>query len=123
MECLSDTVCGTQCLDGLLKRLVFGKAEGKNTDWHGHVSAVSVSPLYRRLGIAGRLMSHFEQISEDGKGYFVDLFVRVGNKNAIEMYERMGYTVYRRVVGYYSEPDEDAFGKMPSRNEGLTAIL
>ncbi|OCF44036.1 n-acetyltransferase 5 [Kwoniella heveanensis CBS 569] len=30
--------------------------------------------------------------------WFVDLFVRCNNHRAIEMYERMGYSVYRRVV-------------------------
>jgi N-terminal acetyltransferase B complex catalytic subunit len=50
-------------------------------------------------------------------GYFVDLFVRTTNAVAIGMYEQFGYSVYRRVLGYYhSSPfgnrdeDEDAFG-------------
>lgn len=45
--------------------------------------------------------------------YFVDLFVRVSNSVAIKMYNCLGYTVYRRVLKYYSgeEEDEDAFGK------------
>ena len=34
--------------------------------------------------------------------YFVDLFVRESNSNAIKMYEGMGYSVYRRVLEYYS---------------------
>lgn len=34
--------------------------------------------------------------------YFVDLFVRESNTNALKMYESMGYTVYRRVLDYYS---------------------
>lgn len=43
--------------------------------------------------------------------YFVDLFVRVSNKAAIGMYEGLGYSVYRRILGYYCDPDEDAYGK------------
>ena len=34
--------------------------------------------------------------------YFVDLFVRVSNDVAISMYKSFGYSVYRRVLGYYS---------------------
>lgn len=34
--------------------------------------------------------------------YFVDLFVRESNVSALKMYERMGYTIYRRVLDYYS---------------------
>jgi ribosomal protein S18 acetylase RimI-like enzyme len=47
--------------------------------------------------------------------YFVDLFVRVSNSVAIGMYEKFGYSVYRRVLEYYSgykgEDSEDAFGR------------
>lgn len=47
------------------------------------------------------------------KGYFVDLFVRTSNTAAITMYQRLGYAVFRRVLGYYgptaSEGAEDAF--------------
>ena len=44
--------------------------------------------------------------------FFVDLFVRVSNKVAVAMYNKLGYTVYRRVLEYYSgDVDEDAFGK------------
>ena len=39
---------------------------------------------------------------------FVDLFVRKSNALAIDMYTKMGYSVYRRVIGYYSG-EEDAF--------------
>lgn len=44
----------------------------------------------------------------------MDLFVRVSNKVAYDMYTKFGYTVYRRVLGYYSGPnEEDAFGATP----------
>lgn len=48
------------------------------------------------------------------RAYFVDLFVRVSNKVAINMYKNLGYIVYRTVLEYYSgDPDEDAFGNYP----------
>lgn len=40
--------------------------------------------------------------------YFVDLFVRESNKAAIGMYRKMGYTVYRKVLDYYNDPEEHA---------------
>ena len=45
--------------------------------------------------------------------FFVDLFVRVSNVVATSMYERLGYTVYRTVIDYYSgeKSDEDAYGE------------
>ena len=43
-----------------------GKAEGsvQNEQWHGHVTALTVGPEYRRLGLAAKLMTGLEQISE-----------------------------------------------------------
>ena len=40
----------------------------------------------------------------------MDLFVRVSNRVAINMYKRLGYIIYRTVLEYYSgDPDEDAY--------------
>ena len=82
---------------------VMGKAEGRGENWHGHVSAVTVAPPFRRMGLAKKMMDELESISEKvHDGYFVDLFVRKSNVNAIAMYEGLGYTVYREVLDYYS---------------------
>nr|CAG4645848.1 EOG090X0ENV [Lynceus sp. MCZ IZ 141354] len=96
--------------NGDIMGYIMGKAEGLSQNWHGHVTALSVAPEYRRLGLAAKLMSGLEEISEKKKAYFVDLFVRVSNKVAINMYKNLGYVVYRTVLDYYSgEMDEDAY--------------
>jgi len=41
----------------------------------------------------------------------VDLFVRERNTLAIAMYQKLGYSVYRRVLGYYGDNGEDAYGE------------
>ena len=41
-----------------------GKAEGRDENWHGHVTALTVAPEFRRLGLAGKLMSILEDISD-----------------------------------------------------------
>ena len=61
-------------------------------------------------------MDLLERVSDDVlHGWFVDLFVRVSNKTAIQMYEKLGYSVYRRIKAYYEgkdgTSDEDAFGE------------
>lgn len=43
---------------------VMGKAEGSGENWHGHVTALTVAPEFRRLGIAATLMSFLEELSE-----------------------------------------------------------
>ena len=41
-----------------------GKAEGHGDNWHGHVTALTVSPDYRRLSLAKKLMIFLEDVSE-----------------------------------------------------------
>ncbi|KAK2814686.1 hypothetical protein Q5P01_000763 [Channa striata] len=51
---------------GELMRYIMGKAEGSvaREEWHGHVTALSVTPEFRRLGLAAKLMEMLEEISE-----------------------------------------------------------
>lgn len=109
---------------------IMGKVEGRQPeDWHGHVTAVSVAPEYRRLGLAAQLMKKLEDESEQKRGYFVDLFVRQSNQIAVGMYKQLGYSIYRTVLGYYSSPngdrDEDAYDmrKALSRDVYRTSIV
>ena len=99
-----------QAPSGRLMGYILGKAEGDDDLWHGHISAVTVAPRYRRLGLAKKLCTYFERVSiETYQAYFVDLFVRSSNALAINMYQQFGYVTYRRVLGYYSgELPEDA---------------
>uniref|UniRef100_A0A2C9JJ74 N-alpha-acetyltransferase 20 n=1 Tax=Biomphalaria glabrata TaxID=6526 RepID=A0A2C9JJ74_BIOGL len=111
---------------GEIMGYIMGKAEGSGEQWHGHVTALSVAPEFRRLGLAGKLMNGLEDISEKKQCYFVDLFVRVSNKVAVAMYEKLGYSVYRRVLEYYSgEVDEDAFDmrKALSRDKEKKSVI
>eukprot|EP00770_Monocercomonoides_exilis_P006815 MONOS_6780.1-p1 / transcript=MONOS_6780.1 / gene=MONOS_6780 / organism=Monocercomonoides_exilis_PA203 / gene_product=Nat5 protein / transcript_product=Nat5 protein / location=Mono_scaffold00220:28186-28894(-) / protein_length=156 / sequence_SO=supercontig / SO=protein_coding / is_pseudo=false len=85
-----------------------GKVEGEVDQWHGHVTAISVSPFYRRMGLGEKLMKYARDISELNGGNFVDLYVRVSNRAGIGMYESLGYIVYRHIIGYYAE-GEDAY--------------
>lgn len=99
---------------------VIGKAEGQGTEWHGHVTAITVAPEYRRLSLGRNMMDLLELVSDQAyHGFFVDLFVRCNNNIAIGMYEGLGYSVYRRVREYYGsivgpggKDEEDAFGKL-----------
>ena len=98
---------------GLMMGYVLGKAEGDGEDWHGHVSALTVAPRFRRLGLAEEMMKSLEDTTKSvHNAYFVDLFVRDSNKVAIAMYQRLGYIVFRRVLKYYSasasHDEEDA---------------
>ena len=41
-----------------------GKAEGRDRNWHGHVTAVSIAPDYRRMRLAASFMDNLEQVSD-----------------------------------------------------------
>ena len=41
-----------------------GKAEGTDENWHGHVTALSIDHVHRRLNLAAKLMKGLEEISE-----------------------------------------------------------
>ncbi|KAJ1307327.1 hypothetical protein OPQ81_001433 [Rhizoctonia solani] len=116
---------------GKMMGYVIGKAEGVGVEWHGHVTAITVAPEYRRLSVARRMMDYLERVSDEHhNGYFVDLYVRCSNQIAIDMYEGMGYSVYRRVKQYYTsqlpnnKDDEDAFDmrKPLSRDTGRRSV-
>lgn len=111
----------------------------KYLPWHGHVTCLTVAPQYRQMGLAKQLTDRLDQACEEENAWFMDLFVRASNETAINMYKKMGYvtlafselykrsantdaitcrcsySVYRRVVGYYSDnptgkgDSEDAF--------------
>lgn len=116
---------------GAIFGYLLGKVEGDKSeakkDWHGHVSAVTVAPQARRQGIAKYCMDYLEMITDRiHNGWFVDLFVREDNKIAIEMYQHMGYKIYRTVNKYYSatekHPARDALDMRKSMKRDVTGI-
>ena len=73
-----------------------------------HVMNVAVAPNYRGRGIATRLLEQlFEQTAGDGRrGYTLE--VRVSNKSAIRLYEKLGFKARGVRRGYYTDNREDA---------------
>ena len=49
---------------GRISSYMIGKAEGRGREWHGHVSALTVAPEFRRLGLAKTLMAELERVSD-----------------------------------------------------------
>jgi N-terminal acetyltransferase B complex catalytic subunit len=119
----------------MLQGYLLGKVEGSKhddlkKDWHGHVSAVTIAPQFRRQGLARLFMDYLEDVTiKMHNGFFVDLFVKPSNTVAINMYKSLGYIVYRRVLDYYSggssKDSEDAFDMrkaMPRDKDKSTVI-
>ncbi|KAL8999722.1 MAG: hypothetical protein Q9169_001539 [Polycauliona sp. 2 TL-2023] len=124
-------------LQGQIIAYVMGKVEedpdyvkllgpDKYLPWHGHVTCLTVAPQYRQMGLAKTLTARLDQACEQENAWFMDLFVRVSNQTAINMYKGMGYSIYRRVLDYYSDnptgngTSEDAFDMRKSLSRDRT---
>lgn len=83
--------------------------------YHAHITALTVAPAARRLGLARLLSQTLEDAGERNNAYFVDLFVRKSNTIAISLYKGLGYSVYRVVKDYYS--DNATPGSKPGEGE------
>lgn len=51
-------------MSGSIIIAVMGKVEGQGESWHGHVTAVTVAPEYRRQQLAKKLMNLLEDFSD-----------------------------------------------------------
>jgi ribosomal-protein-alanine N-acetyltransferase len=73
-----------------------------------HVMNVAVDPEQRGRGVATMLLERlFELTAEDARrGYTLE--VRVTNRKAIELYERLGFRSRGLRRGYYTDNREDA---------------
>ncbi|KAL7716817.1 N-acetyltransferase [Entamoeba marina] len=96
-------------LNGRVEGYHFGKIEGVKEKYHGHLTAITIAREYRKIGLSTQLMYWLKQISEEAHTYYVDLFVRKSNDTAIKMYNRLGYSIYREILEYYSGNDESAY--------------
>ena len=76
--------------------------------WHAHITALTVAPEARRLGVGKILTLQLEAAADDNDAWFVDLFVRRSNHAAIKFYQEMGYSVFRVVKDYYQEHASDS---------------
>lgn len=81
--------------------------------WHGHITALTVSPRARRLGHATALSDSLATACDAQDAWFVDLFVRESNDVAKELYRKMGYSVYRKVKDYYNDGEDALDMRMP----------
>lgn len=95
--------------------------------WHAHITALTVSPEARRLGIGKILTEQLEAAADANDAWFMDLFVRKSNHRAITFYKSMGYSVFRVVKDYYGDhatdstkSSEDAFDMRKSMKRDIS---
>ncbi len=75
----------------------------------GHIVSIAVLEGYRRRGIGEKLMRlAMEAMKTEYGATEVYLEVRVSNKPAIKLYEKLGFKIVRVLEKYYSD-GEDAY--------------
>ena len=73
-----------------------------------HVMNVAVQGDYREHGVATKLLSRLFEVTagEDRRGYTLE--VRISNRGAIRLYEKLGFVPRGIRRGYYTDNREDA---------------
>jgi ribosomal-protein-alanine N-acetyltransferase len=73
-----------------------------------HLMNVAVAPERRRAGVASRLIGRLFEETGAPDGLPITLEVRVSNRQAIAMYERLGFRSAGVRPSYYQDNGEDA---------------
>jgi [ribosomal protein S18]-alanine N-acetyltransferase len=73
-----------------------------------HVMNVAVEPEQRGRGVATMLIERLFELTADDERRGYTLEVRVSNRRAIELYERLGFSARGLRRGYYTDNREDA---------------
>jgi ribosomal-protein-alanine N-acetyltransferase len=73
-----------------------------------HVMNVAVDEDYRGQGVATKLLNQLFELTagDDRRGYTLE--VRVSNRGAIKLYEKLGFVARGIRRGYYTDNREDA---------------
>jgi ribosomal-protein-alanine N-acetyltransferase len=67
----------------------------------GHIETIDVDPTYTKLGIGLRLLTFAEEDMRKRGKRQSQLEVSEGNKVALKLYKKAGYTLKERVKRYY----------------------
>lgn len=73
------------------------------------INNFAISPEYKRQGIGEKLLKALLNYGKkNGADNFI-LEVRISNKSAISLYEKVGFRQIDRRKNYYEQPTEDAY--------------
>jgi ribosomal-protein-alanine N-acetyltransferase len=67
----------------------------------GHVETINVDPAYAKLGVGLRLLTFAEEDMRKRGKRLAQLEVSEGNKAAMKLYKKAGFTLKEPIKGYY----------------------
>lgn len=77
------------------------------TSWReGHIVSLAILPTWRKKGIASQLVEELYQIFKRYGKKRVKLEVRISNKAAIALYEKLGFVKQKIVKNYYQDGED-----------------
>jgi len=87
----------------------------------GHIISVAVLPDYRRAGIASELVKRALAALREVNADECYLEVRGTNESALMLYEKLKFSLARRVPHYYADGAEALVMVIPLQKEALTS--
>lgn len=80
--------------------------------WHvvteGHITNIAVCKEHRGKGIGDKLLLEMIKVARELEMIGLTLEVRIGNKEAMSLYSKHGFTIEGYRKNYYSDTKEDA---------------
>jgi ribosomal-protein-alanine N-acetyltransferase len=99
---------GNQIVGYIMCRVEHGFSDIKRLKFvrKGHIISVAVMPEFRRAGIASELVKQALYALQEMKADECYLEVRATNETAIELYDKLRFSLARRVPHYYADGAE-----------------
>jgi ribosomal-protein-alanine N-acetyltransferase len=116
---------GTQTVGYIMCRIEHGFSDIRRLKFvrKGHIISIAVMPEYRRAGVASELVKQALSALQGMKADECYLEVRETNETAIKLYEKLEFSLARRVPHYYADGAEALVmvvtlddNDLPSRN-------
>ncbi|MCW4017720.1 MAG: GNAT family N-acetyltransferase [Candidatus Bathyarchaeota archaeon] len=90
-------------VNGEIAGFIIGRIDLVRGQPVGHVMTIDVLPVYRKSGVAQRLMLALEDLLKQSDMRECHLEVRVGNVSALSLYLKLGYKRVRVLENYYGD--------------------
>jgi ribosomal-protein-alanine N-acetyltransferase len=113
---------GSQIVGYIMCRIEHGFSDVKRLKFvrKGHIISVAVMPEHRRDGIASELVKQALDALQELKADECYLEVRETNETAIKLYEKLGFSLARRVPHYYADGAEALVMVVPLESDDIS---
>jgi ribosomal-protein-alanine N-acetyltransferase len=96
-----NTIGLTALVNGEIAGFAMARVNIRRTITFGHILTIDVPPVYRRKGIAQKLLYEIETILREKGIKECRLEVRENNTAALKLYQKLGYKKIGRLEKYY----------------------